>query len=481
MKIILALIGLVILLPRRSGASFLRHVDEAEGRMLQSCQADCEYGMCTVEGEAECLREAEESADQKWAWCISLDGKYGKWKDGTCGSMLKKPAMEYDCGSFEICVQDHHCLEYPSGRCGITEARNKSRWAKTKCNDGEYGQADSWKTYCPLKNYAKVVSKQEINCPMFSSCVRTNHCNEYSTAGCDDTESDAKAIWALNTCKANPAKANQWKKSCPIENYPMDPVCDAFRGCMVKVMYNNNIAKKLDSKVSMCISDRRFESQCDDNCYANCPCDEEDMTDCAEKYDECRAHENSKKCFKKAQNKSYKDCCCLDKNCQDSAQGHEECGFLMKYNNRAGSESDDDPPLPIDYCSPDPCKNNGMCISNNDAKKFECKCAKGYEGKQCEQEIDYCESAPCVNGGTCQNDLSMKDGYKCSCPDGYAGKKCEISLGPTIEYRYVCDFNTACRCYDSDCAHRRGTYDTYEGVSRGECERMCNENGRCNG
>ena len=672
MKIDLALLGLIILLRHRSEADFLRHVvlpHEAGGRTLQSCNADCEYNMCTVEGEAECLREAEESADQKWAWCVGLDGNYGKWKDGTCGSMLHKPKYncvgfsgcvkgmhcslyrsagcdasqaedkakwvldscqagqyekidawnpacflddfpfeddkddeEYDCGSFQICIQDHHCLEYPSGRCDSTEAWNKSRWAKTKCDDGEYGQADSWKNYCPLKKYMHKPVK-EINCPMFSSCVRTNHCKEYPTAGCDGNESDDKANWALNSCKADPTKANQWKKYCPVENYPMDPVCDAFRGCMVKVKYNQNIANKLDSKVSTCMFERRFESQCDDECNANCPCDETDMTDCAEKYDECRAENNSsgsKKCFKNAQKKSYRDCCCLDKDCMDSAEGFEGCGFLMKYNNRAGTGTSDDPPLPIDYCSPDPCKNDGMCINDQAKKTFVCKCAKGYEGDWCEQEIDYCSaptrcgshgvcfnkpgtangfvcdcepryqgtfceqeinfcstnlcgnhgtcinrssgyiclcdpgyegefckkekdycksnpclngscendpsketykcqcdrywrgnncqfpvnrcgSAPCLNGGTCQNNPSMNDGYECFCRDNYAGKNCEFDFGAAIEFRYDCDLNTACRCYDSDCVHSRGSYESYEGIGRGECERMCNENGRCNG
>ena len=69
MKTILAVLGLVLLLPRRSSGTFLRHVvEDGGGRMLQSCKQDCQYDKCAVEGKAECLKEAEKTADQKYVW-----------------------------------------------------------------------------------------------------------------------------------------------------------------------------------------------------------------------------------------------------------------------------------------------------------------------------------------------------------------------------------------------------------------------------
>lgn len=38
--------------------------------------------------------------------------------------------------------------------------------------------------------------------------------------------------------------------------------------------------------------------------------------------------------------------------------------------------------LDIDECSPNPCKNKGVCIDG--INSYECKCPKGYAGDNCE-------------------------------------------------------------------------------------------------
>ena len=38
--------------------------------------------------------------------------------------------------------------------------------------------------------------------------------------------------------------------------------------------------------------------------------------------------------------------------------------------------------LDIDDCSPNPCKNEGVCVDG--INSYECKCPKGYAGDNCE-------------------------------------------------------------------------------------------------
>ena len=76
-----------------------------------------------------------------------------------------------------------------------------------------------------------------------------------------------------------------------------------------------------------------------------------------------------------------------------------------------------------DLCHNDPCRNGASCrpLPNRD---YECACAPGFYGKNCDAVIDACYGNPCTNGATCQ---VMEAGrFTCQCPEGYSG------------VRYVC-------------------------------------------
>ena len=43
--------------------------------------------------------------------------------------------------------------------------------------------------------------------------------------------------------------------------------------------------------------------------------------------------------------------------------------------------------LEIDYCEPNPCKNNGFCAPNDAEDGFICHCSQGYQGLVCDGKL----------------------------------------------------------------------------------------------
>ncbi|GBN69798.1 Protocadherin Fat 1 [Araneus ventricosus] len=76
----------------------------------------------------------------------------------------------------------------------------------------------------------------------------------------------------------------------------------------------------------------------------------------------------------------------------------------------------------IGPCYPNPCQNSGLCRILNG--RAQCTCLEPYSGVFCEKANDYCISAPCKNNGTCFN---VNNGtYACLCQNGYLGTNCEL-------------------------------------------------------
>ncbi|XP_045197804.2 uncharacterized protein LOC123552313 isoform X2 [Mercenaria mercenaria] len=79
----------------------------------------------------------------------------------------------------------------------------------------------------------------------------------------------------------------------------------------------------------------------------------------------------------------------------------------------------------FDHCNPNPCKNEGKCIRDEDG--YTCKCSyKWYSGKNCEKDNGPCRNA-CFKPGTSSCDYSGPDGQNtaCNCKIGYDGDQCE--------------------------------------------------------
>lgn len=50
---------------------------------------------------------------------------------------------------------------------------------------------------------------------------------------------------------------------------------------------------------------------------------------------------------------------------------------------------------------------------------------KGFNGKNCSNNINECEFKPCFNNATC---IDQTNSFTCNCTDGFKGKKCEIDI-----------------------------------------------------
>ena len=69
------------------------------------------------------------------------------------------------------------------------------------------------------------------------------------------------------------------------------------------------------------------------------------------------------------------------------------------------------------------CLHGGTC--HDKVNSYECQCAPGYTGGNCQYHRNPCDSNPCLNGATCNN---LHTTYNCFCPYGFTGPRCEVSV-----------------------------------------------------
>ncbi|RXG73149.1 Protein slit [Armadillidium vulgare] len=87
-----------------------------------------------------------------------------------------------------------------------------------------------------------------------------------------------------------------------------------------------------------------------------------------------------------------------------------------------------------DMCYTFPCQNGGSCTSLP-GKNYECICAPGYHGTECQYKIDACYGNPCVNGGTCK--VFETGRFSCHCPLGFEGEHCEKNIDECIDHKCI--------------------------------------------
>ncbi|XP_061386506.1 fat-like cadherin-related tumor suppressor homolog, partial [Musca vetustissima] len=70
------------------------------------------------------------------------------------------------------------------------------------------------------------------------------------------------------------------------------------------------------------------------------------------------------------------------------------------------------------FCTPNPCKNGGMCEEGDGVPHCMCR---GFTGPTCEIDVDECENQPCGSGATCINEAGS---FRCICPSYLTGASC---------------------------------------------------------
>lgn len=92
-----------------------------------------------------------------------------------------------------------------------------------------------------------------------------------------------------------------------------------------------------------------------------------------------------------------------------------------------------------DACFTFPCKNGGKCVTQPE-RDYECNCAPGYHGKNCEFMIDACYGNPCRNGAACK---VLEEGrFSCICGAGFTGLRCETNIDDCANNK--CQNNATC-------------------------------------
>jgi len=92
------------------------------------------------------------------------------------------------------------------------------------------------------------------------------------------------------------------------------------------------------------------------------------------------------------------------------------------------------------------CLFGGTCIDG--VNSYQCSCAPGYTGSNCQHRINPCDSRPCLNGAACIDRPSTRGGpasYECVCPHGFAGPRCDSFVDWCAANRNPCANGGTCR------------------------------------
>ncbi|XP_072820101.1 protein delta homolog 1 isoform X1 [Vicugna pacos] len=83
--------------------------------------------------------------------------------------------------------------------------------------------------------------------------------------------------------------------------------------------------------------------------------------------------------------------------------------------------------IDVRACASTPCANNGTCVNLDDGQ-YDCSCAPGFSGKDCQKRDGPCvmDGSPCQHGGSCVDDEGQASHASCLCPPGFSGNFCEI-------------------------------------------------------
>ncbi|XP_053718773.1 protein crumbs homolog 1 isoform X1 [Synchiropus splendidus] len=118
-----------------------------------------------------------------------------------------------------------------------------------------------------------------------------------------------------------------------------------------------------------------------------------------------------------------------------------------------------------DTCASSPCLH-GNCSESG--LTYKCTCEVGYTGADCKEEVDVCENHLCAHGGTC---LHGPEGYACLCPENYTGPLCNERVAELPWY--IPGKNVRPRLPVSVCGDNTRNYTCFNGGNCTERELSC--------
>lgn len=90
-------------------------------------------------------------------------------------------------------------------------------------------------------------------------------------------------------------------------------------------------------------------------------------------------------------------------------------------------------------CATQPCQNGGACLDLPDGD-YECKCSRGWTGRNCANDVDECVLQPQICGnGICKNEQGS---YKCYCTPGFTGIHCDSDVDECLSH--PCQHGATC-------------------------------------
>lgn len=152
----------------------------------------------------------------------------------------------------------------------------------------------------------------------------------------------------------------------------------------------------------------------------------------------------------------------------------------LNFTSPPGSKSKNDCYLPNSdqACTPENnlCENQGECVMSAN-KRFQCKCAAGFYGWRCKNQVDPCSSGPCFNDGVCQANGNQ---FTCNCSKEFEGRFCELSVSKCrLGY---CQNNANCiELFNGEvqCSCSPGFKGEHCEIKHDECSELDCEHGEC--
>eukprot|EP01047_Picozoa_sp_COSAG01_P021765 COSAG01_NODE_1273_length_10951_cov_3.439182_3_plen_287_part_01 len=126
--------------------------------------------------------------------------------------------------------------------------------------------------------------------------------------------------------------------------------------------------------------------------------------------------------------------------CIHTAPARFECECMAGYESTDGGVNCTE----IDECRSKPCQQEVHgTVCHDFIDRYNCSCARGFLGFNCEINVDECASGPCVRG-TCVDGIAA---YNCSCPPGWEGHNCAVDIDECRSQ--PCRQQSSVKCEDS--------------------------------